>query len=147
MQLSLMSFAGCQRGERWRRAWNCSWQLDEWGGRSIRERIELCGRGEREGNLNASLSRCFYPPSSLSISSSYFALSLCASDHLITPIDFYIHRSLSLSLAIYSFFLWSSLRYLLLLLLRCLGAFTHDDDAIQSIGKSWNASRYSRVCV
>ena len=76
------------------------------------------------------------PPSSLSISSSYFALSLCASDHLITPIDFYIHRSLSLSLAIYSFFLWSSLRYLLLLLLRCLGAFTHDDDAIQSIGKS-----------
>ena len=103
MQLSLMSFAGCQRGERWRRAWNCSWQLDEWGGRSIRERIELCGRGEREGNLNASLSRCFYPPpSSLSISSSYFALSLCASDHLITPIDFYIHRSLSLSLALYT---------------------------------------------
>ena len=138
MQLSLMSFAGCQRGERWRRAWNCSWQLDEWGGRSIRERIELCGRGEREGNLNASLSRCFYPPPLLSLN---LFLLLCPVSLRFRPLD-HTHRllypslSLSLSRSIYSFFLWSSLRYLLLLLLRCLGAFTHDDDAIQSIGKS-----------
>ena len=147
MQLSLMSFAGCQRGERWRRAWNCSWQLDEWGGRSIRERIELCGRGEREGNLNASLSRCFYPPPPLSQSLPLTLPCLSALQTTWSHPSTFISIALSLSRAIYSFFLWSSLRYLLLLLLRCLGAFTHDDDAIQSIGKSWNASRYSRVCV